>query len=184
MGKGENIFFLAKSSSFKRLSQKSHRTLLLTSHWQDVNYMAIPSDKEVWGKKTSRDIAARPEINQDSLKGEEYEWLFWVSNYLSLTHRIFSLFIKLIMGLCSDRKQTGCCLEKAQERRGELQRDIRHVLGVMDMFTILKVTLFHTSTHVKLHAQIWTMYYVADKMSVSPRIHMFKPNPHGDGIWR
>lgn len=51
MGKGENIFFLAKSSSFKRLSQKSHRTLLLTSHWQDVNYMAIPSDKEVWGKK-------------------------------------------------------------------------------------------------------------------------------------
>ena len=51
MGKGENIFFLVKSSSFKRLSQKSHRTLLLTSHWQDVNYMAIPSDKEVWGKK-------------------------------------------------------------------------------------------------------------------------------------
>ena len=102
----------------------------------------------------------------------------WVSNYLSLTaSTVPPVFIKPNMWLCSERKQTGGCLETGKRCRKGTWGILE---GMMDMFTIFIMTMFPSSKYTKYTCRECTM----PNACVSLNSYVEKPNPQCDGIWR
>lgn len=157
------VLALRPVSSLWALFPEVSWTLLLASHWRDLSCMAIPRGKEGWEQILLRVIIALYALNQDSLEKEhlkihlKVEWMFGVSNYLSLTGSIISpVFIKPNMWLCSKRKWLVVAWRQ-NKGKGKLQRGMRHLSWMMGMFTILIATMFRHSTYIKYTHRECTM---------------------------
>lgn len=174
-------------SSLWALFPEASWTLLLASHWWDLSCMAIPRGKEGWEQILLEWSLLSMLWIRIHWKGTFKIHLkvgmdVWVSNYLSLTGSIFSpVFIKPNMWLCSQRKQIGGCLETGSRCGKGNYRGAWGILeGMMDLFTILIMTMFRRSTYIKYTHRECTMPNVC----VSLNSYVEKPNPQCDGLWR